>query len=80
MAPLAPNVIVTAGAQGLAAAFGAETVSVPAEKVQVVSSHGAGDAFIGTLAAAILAGTPLPRACEQAAHAAALHVSGRTLT
>ena len=80
MAPLAPNVIVTAGAQGLAAAFDAETVSIPAEKVQVVSTHGAGDAFIGALAAALLAGTPLPLACAQAAHKAALQVSGHTLT
>lgn len=80
LAPLAPNVIVTAGAQGLAAAFDAETVSIPAEKVQVVSTHGAGDAFIGALAAALLAGTPLPLACAQAAHKAALQVSGHTLT
>lgn len=71
-------VIVTAGAQGLAALGGSgELVSLPAEKVRVVSSHGAGDAFIGALAARLVAGDLLGPACIAAAHAAALHVSGQ---
>ncbi|MEZ5798876.1 MAG: PfkB family carbohydrate kinase [Paracoccaceae bacterium] len=73
---LAPHVIVTAGASGLAIASGAETVSVPAEKVRAVSSHGAGDAFIGALAAGLLRGDPLPLAAATAARAAARHVAG----
>ncbi|MFZ1341195.1 MAG: PfkB family carbohydrate kinase, partial [Paracoccaceae bacterium] len=59
LSPLAANVIVTAGPHGLAAASGQETVSVPAENVRAVSSHGAGDAFIGALAAALLRGATL---------------------
>jgi ribokinase len=69
-------VIVTAGAKGLAAVGpDDEAFTLPAEKVQVVSSHGAGDAFIGALAAALVQGRPLRDAAKAASHAAALHVS-----
>ena len=70
------NVIVTAGSQGLAA-FGAngEQIAIPAEKVVVVSSHGAGDAFIGALAASLVTGQNLKTACGKASTAAARHVS-----
>ena len=70
-------VVVTAGSQGLAA-HGADDVVLilPAEKVTVVSSHGAGDAFIGALAVALANGADLSAACKVAAHAAALHVAG----
>ena len=80
LSPLAANVIVTAGAQGLAAASGQETVSVPAEDVRTVSSHGAGDAFIGALAAALLRGATLHVAAQTAARAAARHVAGLPAT
>ena len=71
------TVIVTAGSAGLAA-WGAhgEVVLLPAEKVQVVSSHGAGDVFVGTLAAQIAAGQGLEAACRAASTAAARHVAG----
>jgi ribokinase len=70
-------VIVTAGKEGLAA-WGAqdEVLQLPAEKVGVVSSHGAGDAFIGTLAARLAAGKGLEAACRAASLAAARHVAG----
>jgi ribokinase len=72
------RVIVTAGAQGLAAQDGPQGAALllPAEKVAVVSSHGAGDAFIGTLACALARGLDLPAACRAAAKAAARHVAG----
>ena len=74
------TVIVTAGSKGLAAvgaAIGADAAAfvLPAEKVQAVSSHGAGDAFIGALAAALVTGASLRAACEAASRAAARHVS-----
>ena len=71
------TVIVTAGGEGLAA-WGAndEVLQLPAEKVQVVSSHGAGDSFIGTLALHIAAGDGLKSACRAASKAAARHVAG----
>lgn len=69
-------VIVTAGSQGLAAVGpGDEAFSLPAEKVQAVSSHGAGDAFIGALCSALVQGAPLREACQAASQAAARHVS-----
>ena len=70
-------VIVTAGALGLAGLGSDDTAfSIPAERVRVVSSHGAGDAFIGALAAATVRGLPLAEAARQASQAAARHVSG----
>lgn len=72
------TVIVTAGSQGLAA-YTAEgqSFALPAEKVKTVSSHGAGDAFIGALCAALLGGAGLRDAAQAASYAAALHVSAR---
>lgn len=72
-------VVVTAGSLGLAA-HGADdaVLLLPAEKVTVVSSHGAGDAFIGALASALAAGQDLSSACRAASRVAALHVSGST--
>lgn len=71
-------VVVTAGAAGLAAWSALdEAFSVPATVVKVVSTHGAGDAFTGTLAAAIAAGHSLQTASDAASTAAAKHVSGQ---
>jgi ribokinase len=70
-------VIVTAGSQGLAVWAQDDTpVQIPAEKVTVVSSHGAGDAFIGALAAALVQGQGIEAACRSASAAAARHVAG----
>ena len=71
------TVIVTAGAAGLAARGRVEgAFQLPAQKVDVVSSHGAGDAFIGTLACQLAAGQTLLPACGAAAASAARHVAG----
>jgi ribokinase len=72
-----PRVVVTAGSHGLALATRdgvRSTVKVP--KVTVTSTHGAGDCFTGTLAAALALGQALERACRTAADAATAHVSG----
>ncbi|MEO6301234.1 MAG: PfkB family carbohydrate kinase [Paracoccaceae bacterium] len=72
------TVVVTAGSLGLAAWTATdEQFALPAEKVKVVSSHGAGDAFIGALAAEIVRGSDFKAACNAASHAAAEHVAGR---
>ena len=72
------TVIVTAGSAGLAASGpGNFQLQLPADKVHVVSSHGAGDAFVGTLAARLAANVSLHLACQDASHAAALHVSNQ---
>lgn len=72
------TVIVTAGAAGLAACTdtAGKCFALPAQRVQVVSSHGAGDAFIGTLACDLAAGLGLEAACRAASQAAARHVAG----
>ena len=71
------TVIVTAGSMGLAVWTAADQVfEIAAEKVKVVSSHGAGDAFIGALAAALLRGNDISDACRAGSIAAAKHVAG----
>ncbi len=72
-----PAVVVTAGAQGLALVTSGENLTLPAETVQAVSTHGAGDAFTGTLAADLAKGASLPDACRAASIAAAAHVAGK---
>lgn len=72
------NVVVTAGAHGSAVCTaGGEPVAVPAQKVRVSSTHGAGDCFTGTLAAQLALGQPLVEACRAASDAAARHVAGQ---
>lgn len=71
-----PQVIVTAGEQGLAIC---ELNQLPhtlaAIPVQLVSTHGAGDCFVGVLSQALLTGCSLSAAAEKANIAAAEHVS-----
>jgi ribokinase len=72
-----PAAIVTLGGAGLVVAQrGGELVSIPAHPVTLVSTHGAGDAFTGALAARIAAGDGLVEAARYGNAAAALHVSG----
>jgi ribokinase len=70
-----PTVILTLGADGLVARHGGQTTSRAAHLVQVVSTHGAGDCFVGTLAAELDRGADLPQALDFAQGAAALLVS-----
>jgi ribokinase len=72
-----PAVVVTAGGDGVAAAErGGETVALAAPPVDVVSTHGAGDVFVGVLAAALAAGSTFADALSRANAAAAAHVAG----
>lgn len=69
-------VIVTAGGAGLAlATSGGTRVRMAAHAVRVVSTHGAGDGFIGALAARLALGDPLETALRYANAAAALLVA-----
>ena len=73
---LCPMVVVTAGGDGVAFADrhgGSKTI--PAENIKVESTHGAGDQFVGALAAALASGAPIEMALQTANHAAALLVS-----
>lgn len=69
-------VVVTLGSEGLVAATRAgERVTLPAPAVSVVSSHGAGDAFTGALAAEMARGAQMLDALSYAQAAAALVVA-----
>lgn len=69
-------VVVTAGGEGCAYAdTSGVRVSLPAQKVVVASTHGAGDEFIGALAAALWRGGALKAAITAANSAAGLLVS-----
>ncbi|MGM4914834.1 ribokinase [Rhizobium sp. 768_B6_N1_8] len=72
-----PVAVVTAGGEGVACAqldppF--ET-AIPARKVKLISTHGAGDEFIGVLATNLAAGAGMSVALERASEAAAILVS-----
>ena len=71
---LAPTVIVTAGAHGVAAAAGSETLRLPAHPVAHAQTHGAGDVFVGVLAARLAESLPLAGSLHHANAAAARHV------
>jgi ribokinase len=71
-----PGVIVTAGGLGLALAVrGEPSYAVAAHPVILLDTHGAGDAFVGALAARWASGTLLTEAVRFANAAAALFVS-----
>ncbi|MFZ8959662.1 MAG: PfkB family carbohydrate kinase, partial [Paracoccaceae bacterium] len=68
--------IITLGADGyIAQAPDGTRFGAKAHRVPVISTHGAGDAFVGALAAEIARGTDLAEAAAFAQGAAALHVS-----
>ncbi|MGJ8584727.1 MAG: ribokinase [Marinosulfonomonas sp.] len=71
-----PAVVVTAGGQGVALATrdGLKFVQA-AHPVDLISTHGAGDMFIGTLAGVLARGGTMERAVSDANLAAAQHVS-----
>lgn len=72
-----PKVVVTAGGDGVAgAARGESPVLMPALPVTLVSTHGAGDVFVGVLATSLAAGDRSFADCLAAANeSAAAHVS-----
>jgi ribokinase len=70
------NAIVTLGAEGaVVQPKGAEPILMPAKRVVATSAHGAGDCFVGALAARIAQGATLVDASRYAGEAAAEHVS-----
>ena len=70
-----PCVVVTAGGDGVAFRSGQNHAALPAEKVKLVSTHGAGDCFIGALVGQLAAGADFATALGGANRAAARHVS-----
>ncbi|KTS73749.1 MULTISPECIES: PfkB family carbohydrate kinase [Pantoea] len=70
-----PCVVVTAGEHGVAFSEAGNTQTLPARKVTLVSTHGAGDCFMGVLCQALADGEALALAVAKANDAAATHVS-----
>lgn len=69
------RVVVTAGEHGVAFSEAGETHTLVAQKVTLVSTHGAGDCFVGVLCQRLSIGATLREAAEEANRAAAEHVS-----
>ncbi|PWC19306.1 ribokinase [Brenneria roseae subsp. roseae] len=71
-----PAVVVTAGEHGVAfCETGQSSQSLPAKKIELVSTHGAGDCFMGMLCTSLLQGRSLAQSVADANLAAAEHVS-----
>jgi len=69
------EVIITLGAEGYTGiSKNGEIFSEPGIKVDVLSTHGAGDSFVGTVAAFICKGEPINIAAQYAQASSALHV------
>lgn len=79
LAKLGPNeLIMTLGADGLIIKIGVQApVHIRAHNVTVKSTHGAGDMFLGALAAHLDQNMSLLSACHFAQKAAALHVGSQ---
>lgn len=76
LAQQALAVIVTLGGDGLVMVErGAAPAFISALPVRVTSAHGAGDRFVGTVAAELARGTALPVACATANRRAVTYVS-----
>jgi ribokinase len=73
---LAKSVVVTLGGEGLVVSDGATPIEIKPHRVKVISTHGAGDCFVGTLAQRLSQGTMLVEACRAANLRAAEFVSG----
>jgi ribokinase len=71
----ARSVIVTLGADGALVAAPGRDAAIPAPAVEVVDTTGAGDAFVGTLAARLALGDDLIAAASEAVRAATAAVT-----
>lgn len=70
------SVVVTLGSAGAVLATSELNIHIEAPKVEAIDTTGAGDAFVGALAASLAQGTDLQSACEHAVSVAAFSVRG----
>lgn len=76
LASRARATVVTLGADGsVLVAAGEPPIHVPARQVEAISTHGAGDAFVGALAVELSQAAPLQEAVHIATAAAAAYVA-----
>jgi ribokinase len=69
------SAVITVGEAGAVFANGESTGHLPAPKVDVVDTTGAGDAFVGALAVQLARGVPLEEAVAYAVRAGAAAVT-----
>jgi ribokinase len=72
---LANSIVITLGGAGLVVDEGGHAVEIKAQRVEVTSTHGAGDCFVGTLSQRLAQGMGLVEACRAANLRAAEFVS-----
>lgn len=77
---LVSTVVVTAGGDGVAVASGNAKFMIEALPVELISTHGAGDMFVGTLCVELARGNTIQNAVVIANKAAADHVSKQNIT
>lgn len=70
------SVVVTLGSAGAVLATPHSVTHIEAPAVEAVDTTGAGDAFVGALAAALAQGADLPDACRRAVRVASFSVCG----
>ncbi len=70
------SVIITLGGEGALAAHAGEMLRLPAHRVAVVDTTGAGDAFCGVFAASLDAGLPFAQSLKRALAGGALACTG----
>lgn len=68
------SICITLGRRGVLALVGGEAMLIPARKVKAVDTTGAGDCFVGALAARLAQGTPIREALAYANAAASICV------
>ncbi len=73
---LVKSVVITLGGDGLVVGDDLATIEIEPHRVKVISTHGAGDCFVGTLAQRFSQATTLVEACRAANKRAAEFVSG----
>ncbi|MGE0286835.1 MAG: ribokinase [Bradyrhizobium sp.] len=68
------SICITLGRRGVLALVGGEAMLIPARKVKAIDTTGAGDCFVGALAAGLAQGTPIREALTYANAAASICV------
>jgi ribokinase len=71
------SVVITKGGEGALLVTSSGIEQIPAPQVDVVDTTGAGDAFVGALAASLAAGTDLPSAVRLAVRVGSVSVTAR---
>ena len=70
------NTVITLGENGILIAQGSMMKHIPAHSVKIISTLGAGDAFVGVMAAELCIGSSFEKSAEIANYAAAASVTG----